>query len=533
MMLIGRGMIPRTPHDDKRQRVPVRSRRGRATPYGWILLATAVITGLGKLLQPAFDLVTIALLYLLPVLISAARWGLWPSLAASLICILAFDFFFVPPVLSITVHDLRYLLSFAIFLLVALVTGTLASRLRYQALAASQRERRMTALYSLSHRLAAQTDLQGVLKTVVDTVTQTIGRDVAILMPSACETAPPLFVYSGVSEFRIDEKERGIIQWVLEHGQEAGPGTSTLGGTARLFVPVAEAERVLAVLALPAPSGRPLSPEQREDLYALTGLTALAITRIQLAEKAEQAKWLTESEKLHSALLNAVSHDLRTPLSSITGAVTGLLSDEACYDEETKRSLLSTIRVGALRMNRFVTNLLDMARLESGILKPNREWWDMEDIVGVALKEVSEMLPEHRLAVRLPEDLPPVHVDFGLMEQVLINLLENAAKYAPPDSRISIKASHDSTGVRVVIEDDGPPIAEAERDRIFDKFHRLRSSQYVTGSGLGLSICKGIVEAHAGRIWVEPGAGGGNAFVIALPSAVKQPGEHNATHEEK
>jgi two-component system, OmpR family, sensor histidine kinase KdpD len=488
-------------------------------PCAWTVVSIAIITAAGKAFQPGLDLVTIALVYLLPVLVSAVRWGLWPSLAASFLGILAFDFFFVPPVLSITVSDVRYLLSFAIFLVVALVTGTLAAKLRDQARAASHRERRMAALYSLSHRIAAETDLQGVLRTIVETVAQSLKGPVAIFMPVAPDDTLELVAHSDEGEFPVSEKERAMITWVFELRRDAQSGSASGSSFDRLFVPVSDGERTVAVLAVPSTAGRALSREQREDLDALTGLIALAITRMQLSREAEQARWLAESEKLHSALLNAVSHDLRTPLSSITGAVTGLLADEERYDQEAKRNLLLTIKAGALRMNRFITNLLDTARLESGILKPNRAWCDVNDIIGVTLNEIGEWLPEDRVVVSVPDDLPPVLVDLGLVEQVLMNLLENSIKYSPADAAISIRASRVEDFVRVAVEDAGAPIPEADREHVFDKFYRLRSSKHVSGSGLGLSICKGIIEAQGGSIWVEPSESGGNRFVFTLPLA--------------
>ncbi len=328
------------------------------------------------------------------------------------------------------------------------------------------------------------------------------------------------------------KKERAIARWVFEQRREAGRGTGRLSATEYHFIPMFNGDACIAVLALRLASPEPLIRERRKDLDALMNLTALAINRVQLACEAEQAKWLAESEKLHRALLNAVSHDLRTPLSSITGAVTGLLAEGDRYDDADRAELLVAIKDGALRMNRFVTNLLDMARLESGILKPNKEWCDMLDIVGVALKEVGEMLPERALSVRAPDALPLVLADFGLIEHLLINLLENGVKYAPPGSTISITLSQTENELRVAVADLGPPIPESDRERIFDKFFRLRSSKHLTGSGLGLSICKGIVEAHEGRIWVEPSPEGGNAFTVALPLIKGQPESIPAKDEE-
>ncbi len=482
--------------------------------YGWILVAIAVVTAIGKAMEPAFDLIDIVLLYLLPVLVSAVRLGLWPSLAASVVGILAFDFFFVPPVLSFAVRDMRHVVSFAVFLLVALVTGTLAARLRSQVRTSRERERRTAALYALSDKMGAAMDIQTVLQTVVSSVSQSIVGDVVVFLPGDRGNHLGLLAWSGPECFALTEKERDLAQWTFDLREKAD---SPIDGGRHFFVPVCNNEACLAVLVLEL--HRSLTGEEEKDLEALTNLTALAITRVHLAGEAEQVKWLAESEKLHRALLNAVSHDLRTPLASITGAVTDLLLEDQRYDEQTRDALLNTIKEGALRMNRFVTNLLDMARLESGILKLNREWHDMVDIIGVALRETREILPAERVRVVIPDDLPLVHVDFGLIEQVMINLLENSAKYSPPESMVTISFSTGDEYLRVEVADHGPPVPMDDREAIFDKFYRLKSSRHVTGTGLGLSICRGIVEAHGGTIWVEPGQIAGNRFVVALPAS--------------
>jgi two-component system, OmpR family, sensor histidine kinase KdpD len=524
-------------------------------PYIVGAAAVILITMLGKALQPHFDLVNIALSYLLPVLITAVRWGLWPSLATSVLSMLFFDFFFVPPFLTLTVADFRHLLNLIIFLVVALVTGTLAGRLRSNADLAREGERRTSALYALSHRIAAETDLTRVLQTVVDTVAEHLrAAEAVILMPGqpynalmvaarspriAAEANPVSHLGDEqtaswpVDALMLDHKEKSIAQWVFEHRQQAGQGTTVLARSGELFIPIHEAETSLAVMGLQLGSERTLSERERRDVEAFASLTALAITRMHLAFEAEQAKWLAESEKLHRSLLNAVSHDLRTPLSSITGAVTGLLTEGDRYDPKTRDTLLETIRDGAQRMNRFIANLLDMARLESGILKPNREWVDMADLVGVSLKEIRDMLPEHRLRVEVPPSLPLVQADFALVEQVLINLLENAVKYSPPETAISIRISEEERYLKVAVGDQGPPIPKEDYDRIFDKFFRLKGSKHVAGTGLGLSICKGIIEAHGGKVWVEASeAEQGNTFAFQLRLPEDQPHSVPATSED-
>jgi two-component system, OmpR family, sensor histidine kinase KdpD len=497
------------------------------------------ITAVGKVLQPAFDLVNISLLYLLPVLLSAVRWGLWPSLFASFLGILAFDYFFVPPFMSLSVSDIRYLLNFAVFLLVAFVTGTLAARFRRQTDAAEERERRTGALYSLSSRIAVETDMERVLTIVADAVAKSTGARAAILMPGIPFNRLSVVAHSGGEEFLLDGKQIAVAQWAFEHGHQAGRGTDVLDASEGVFIPVTEGPTSLAVLAVDfspdiISDGRDpvLSPEQRKNLEAFASLAALAITRVRLADEVGRAKLLLESEKLHRALLDAVSHDLRTPLSSITGAVTGLLAEGDKYDAETKDTLLRAINEGAQRMNRFISNLLDMARIESGMLKPNREWCDIVDIVGVAAKEVRGTLPEARLSVSASSELPLVRVDFGLLEQVLINLLENAAKYSPKDSIVFLDVETHENELTVSVLDSGPPIPDEDRTRIFDKFYRLRSSKQVTGTGLGLSISKAMIEAHGGRLWVEPGSKGGNSFVFTVPIGGDQPPSAPADSEE-
>jgi two-component system sensor histidine kinase KdpD len=268
-----------------------------------------------------------------------------------------------------------------------------------------------------------------------------------------------------------------------------------------------------------------ISPEQRQLIEAFANLAAMAIIRMRLAKEAEQVKWLAESEKLHRALLNSVSHDMRTPLAAITGAVTSLISEKGAYNEANKDILLHTIKEEAQRMNRFISNLLDMVRLESGILKPKTEWCDIQDIIGVVLRETKEMLQQHAVMVHIPPELPLVKADFILIGQVIVNLLENAVKYSPLDSKISISAHYTDHRVLVTVADSGPAIPLIERDLVFDKFYRLHSSRYTSGTGLGLSICKGIIEAHGGLIWVESSPEYGNRFVFSLPVSEQPSGQ--------
>lgn len=520
-------IIPGKTRPREGHRAPRWHHRPRASswPYTGVLVAVMLVTVLNKTLQSAFDLTNIALLYLLPVLFSAARWGRGPSILASVLGVLAFDFFFVPPVLSFSVSDLRHLLSFGVFLVVAVITSTMATRLKAQAENARRRETRTAALYALSRKMAVETDIEGILKTVVKMVAETIDGETVIFMPDATGKLAVRATAPSPPEQWLDSNEYAVAGWVFTHGQLAGRGTDTLAGADGLYLPLKAEENNLGVLGvkLTHPE-RHLAPEQRWLLEAFASLAALAILRLQLAAEAQQARCLAASEKLRTALFNSISHDLRTPLASITAAVTGLLEGDEVYHPEARQALLQTIKEGARRLNRLVGNLLDMARLESGMLQLKQEWCDLEDIIGVALGQLRETLQDRPLEVNIPPELPLVKVDFTLIEQVLVNLLENAVKYSPPGSKIDIEVRREGKELLVAIADRGAGIPEGDWERIFDKFYRLQSPRHVSGTGLGLSICRGIIEAHGGKIRAEARPGGGSVFTFSLLLAEQPPG---------
>ncbi|HEX3033349.1 MAG TPA: ATP-binding protein, partial [Bacillota bacterium] len=271
--------------------------------------------------------------------------------------------------------------------------------------------------------------------------------------------------------------------------------------------------------------GKNLDEEQLRLLEAFAGLAALAINRIQLAEQARVAQTYAESERLRTALFNSLSHDLRTPLSSILGAVTGLLEGEKVYSPSVRRDLLLTIYQGAVRMNRFVRNLLDMARLESGMITLKKEWCDIQDIIGVALGETGEAINSRPQRITVQPDLPLVKADFVLIKQVLINLLDNALKYSEPGSEIGVEVGQRGKQIEVMVADQGQIIPEEDLGLIFDKFYRLKSPLQVSGTGLGLAICRGLIEAHGGKIWAENNSSGGVTFTFTLPLDGKMPAQ--------
>ena len=380
--------------------------------------------------------VNILMLFLLPVLISASRWGRLPAVITAAMGVIIFDFYFVPPIFTFRVADNRYLLSFTIFMLVALMTGTLSDRLKKQVKYSRQRASRVSALYALSRDIAAVDKLDAVLESIATNVAGTLDGQVVLLLPDE-NARLVLKKDSGANNF-INDSELAVASWVFDRGQKAGKGTETLGGAAALYIPLCTEQGVQGVLGICFnETEAEFDPERVRLLEAFVGLAAMAINRITLAEQARQALTMVESERLRTALFDSLSHDLRTPLSSIVGAVTGLLEDQtAVYSPEAQQDLLQIILNGAERMNRFISNLLDMARLESGMLKLKTDWCDLQDIIGVAVTRLGGLLTNRPLDIKVQPALPMVQADCILIEQVLINLLDNALKYSKQGSRI-------------------------------------------------------------------------------------------------
>lgn len=478
------------------------------------------------------DLVNIALLYLFPVLFSAVRWGRGPSFFAAGMGVLAFDFFFVPPVFSLTVADLRYLISFIVFLSVAALTANLASKLRSQIHQAQQREASTAALYALSHKITAISDLDILLNQIVQHVSDTIGAKAAIILPNHLGEQQLEAYSKDGGDWARDESHLSIAAWVNKHNAIAGRGTLTLGESSDLHVPLATDQQVHGVLAVHV-GDRNLSdmPELIRIIEALSDLVAVAISRVKLANEAKVAQLTAESEKLRTALLDSLSHELRTPLATIIGSVTGLLEGEDVFGPEDRRELLLTTREGATRMNRLVGNLLGMVRIESGMLRLNKQWCGVEDIVGVALTQLNDALLHRKVNIRLAPDLPSVPLDEVLIEQVLINVISNAIKYSPDGSEIVIEADHNQDMLDLTIRDEGAGIASADMERVFEKFYRGNLTKHIPGTGLGLAICKSIVEAHGGHIAAMMNGNRGTAIRISLPlQFAEKDGDENDNH---
>ena len=502
-----------------RETEPMKTPRIRPQPldgreYALALGTVGVCTGLAWLMFRHVGLSNLVMVYLLGVVVVATRAGRVPTALASVLSVAVFDFFFVPPYLSFAVADTEHLITFTVMLIVALVISGLTVRIRAQADRARDRERRIAALYALSRDLATTRDVEGLLDTASQHIADVFPGHLAVLLPGEDGRVTPRRMHP--TEFSMDDSELAVAHWVYQHRQLAGLGTATLPGARALYLPLVGSRGAVGVLGMsPADAHALESPEQLHQLETFANQMALAIERAQVSEDARRAEVRAEAERLRNSLLSSVSHDLRTPLASITGAASSLLESGDQLGDATRKELLSSIHQEAERLDRLVNNLLEMTRLEAGVVI-RKEWQPLESVLGAALKRLEERLRDREVHIDLPGDLPLVPFDAVLVEQVLINVLENAAKYTPAGSAIDISAATVGGAVRVDIADHGPGFATGEEERVFDKFYRSPGAKG-RGVGLGLAISRAIIEAHGGKIWAEPRAAGGAVFHFALP----------------
>ncbi|RUS45883.1 DUF4118 domain-containing protein [Cohnella sp. AR92] len=494
--------------------------RAQWRSYIGITLLIVLMTAIVRPLDFAFDLVNVALIYLLPVLLSASLWGFRPAFYAAVLSVLALDFFYIPPKLSFTVADLRYLISFVVYLAVAALTASLASRLKQQLLYSRQKEAHTAALYEVSRQISATTDIRALIDSVSLQVSQAIGSEAAFYLPDERNKLKVMLPSFASSDWGRNEEEQAIAKLVYEHGEAAGFGTELLRDHSGHFSPLqadGSMHGVLAVRLKDRSSGFTL--EQQRLLEALGGLAASTIARMKLMEEARIAHLTAESERLRTAILDSVSHELRTPLAAIIGSATSLIEGHELFSSDDRMELLKTIRDGSLRMNRLVQNLLGMVQLESGMLKLRQNWCDVEDLIGVALAQVKDFQQNRRIRVRPMIGIPLIRGDEVLLEQMLVNIVSNAIKYSPDFSEIAIVARVAEDRLVLSVSDQGSGLANDEYDLIFEKFYRARSARNVTGTGLGLAICKGIVELHGGAISASPNVPNGTMITIKLPLA--------------
>jgi len=491
---------------------------GDTAPIAW--LGYAVATGacfavalLATPLRSVLELTNIVMLFLLAVVGVALRYGRGPAMLAAFLGVALFDFFFVPPRLSFNVSDVQYLITFTVMLVVALVVGQLMASLRAQARAATERERRVRGLYQMSRELSAVLQVEQVAEVAARFLRAEFAAQSALLV---LDDDNRLVLQPGATA----PVDYAVAQWCFDRGEPAGRGTNTLPASASLMLPLKGPMRLRGVLVLQPAQASTLTPEQRQLLDTCASLLAISIERIHYIQVAQSTTVQMESERLRNSLLSAISHDLRTPLAALVGLADTLqLAQPPLLPAQAE--VATAMHESAQRMNALVANLLDMARLESGGVPLRREWQPLEEVLGSALAACQPVLVRHPVELQLPDDLPLLHLDGTLIERVLANLLENAAKYTPPATPIRIAATALEQELRITVDDDGPGLPPGREEAVFEKFERGSKEQAAPGVGLGLAICRAIVQAHGGRIWgenrLQEGRVAGARFVIVLP----------------
>ncbi len=489
--------------------------------YAGTLPVLAVCTFVSWLLSSRLDLSNIAMLYLLAVVVCAVALGRGPAMLAALLGVAVFDFVFVPPRYTLQVSDTQYLVTFAVMMIVAAVVGTLTARLQEQAEQQRLRARRSEALHDLSRELAGRRSMHDLLDSAVRRVAEVFECRVAALLPGPEDRVE---VAAGDRELLEGHAhERGVAQWVFDHAQPAGLGTDTLPGSQALHLPLVASGRVLGVLAVrPGDPRRFRGPERQQLLATFANQTAIAIERGRFAEEAERARVDIAAERARNALLSAVSHDLRTPLAVIAGAGSSL-RDGATMDAAIRRELAETIVDEAGRLNRLVGDLLDMTRLESGALRVRKEWHSLEEVVGAVLVRTERHAAGRSVTFHAPGDLPLVPLDDVLYAQAVTNVLENALHYTPAGTPVELTASLESGVLALEIRDHGAGLPAGSEQQAFEKFWRGDARRERAGAGLGLTIARGIIEAHGGQLTVRNHAGGGAAFRLEVPAAGEPP----------
>ena len=492
----------------------VRTLRWRGYLSG--VLIAAGCTALAAVMSIWFAPTNIAMVYLLGVVLAATQLGRHAAVAVSVVGTLAFDFFFIPPLYSFAISDTQYLITAIVLLTVGLVISSLASSLRLQAHAATLRERRTAALYGMARELATASSLDEIATSSLSHLARIFDASGLILIKRADGTMQSL--RTGGAATLLESTDTAIADWVFRQQTVAGVGTDTLPSANATYLPLNGTLGKVGVLVVQRNNPRPpLFSEQQHLLEAFANQIAVAVERDELRRAAHNSAYAAQEERLRSSLLSSISHDLRTPLAVIGGSASSLLQGNSQLSEGAPRQVVQTIHDEAQRMTRIVNNILDMTRLEAGLVQLDLQSYHLEEIVGAVLERLKDQFGQRAVSIDIPTDLPMLHVDGVLFEKVLINLLENAAKYTPPHAHIGVVASLRGREIDIQVMDDGPGIAKGSEQQVFAKFYRGHAEGSVTGTGLGLAICSAIVEAHAGRIWVENRPEGGAMFSLVLP----------------
>ena len=509
--------LPSEPLAKSAVQTAVRAEPFNPRPYLMALLIFAVGLGVAALIKPHFGIENVDLVFLTAVVVVAVRYGLWPSLLTSLIASLAYNFFFLPPIYTFTITDPTNVIAFFFFMLIAILVSNVAGRVRAQADTAIVRIRTTEQLYAFSRKLAGTATLDDVLWATAYQTALMLKVHVVLLLPDdgllAVKTGYP-------PEDELDKADLAAANWAWSNDRPAGRGSDTLPGAKRLFLPMRTGRGLIGVIGIDDDrSGPLLTPDQRRLLDALVDQGALAIERVLLVEDMDRVKRTVESERLRSALLTSISHDLKTPLASVLGSASTMRDLGSSLSDAEKRDLLATVIDESERLNRFIANLLDMTKLESGAVVPNAALHDVGEIVGSALRRAGKILARHKVSLQLDADLPMLKLDAVLFEQVIFNLLDNAAKYSPPDTTVAIRSFRDREAVSLQVADEGEGIPPDELESVFDKFYRAQKGDHVRpGTGLGLAISRGFIEAMAGRITAANRADRSGAVItIRLP----------------
>jgi two-component system sensor histidine kinase KdpD len=479
----------------------------------------AVLASLGMALAATptiawLDLANIAMLFLLVVLLVAVRLGRGPSVTATCVSVACFDFFFVPPRFTLAISDFQYLVTFGVMLAVGLITGQLTAGLRFQARVAARRESRTRALYEFARALSGVLQTEQIQEATRDAIGPTFGARTVLLLPDDAGRLHPAEDDGAGSIAALDA---GIAQWAFDHGASAGLGTDTLPGSPVFYMPLVAPMRTRGVLAIEPETPRwLLAPEQRQQLDTFAALAAIALERVHYIEVAQDALVKIESERLRNSLLAALSHDLRTPLTSLMAQAESL-AHSAPPLAPGQRAMADALRDEMVRMSMLVTNLLDMARIESGEVKLRLQWQPAEEVIGSALQASRAALAGRTVETRVPANLPLVQYDAVLIERVLCNLLENAGKYTPPGATVTVSAERRGVWLEMAVMDNGPGLPPGQEEAVFEKFMRGERESAKPGVGLGLAICRAIVGAHGGTIRAVNQPGGGASFAFTLP----------------
>ena len=480
--------------------------------YTWVAGIVAGVTGLNAGLDRFVGFYALALTYLLAVVLLALFVGRGPVFFAATLSALLWNFFFLPPRFTLFITNFQDGMMFTMYFVVALVLGQLTARIRRQQTAERQREQRATALYLLTRELAESPDLAQLLAVVIRQVGKSFRADVALSLPDEAEANPVTAYFA--SSWSLSDKEQTVAAWAFQHRQAAGRGTDNLPASEGLHLPLVAGTRATGVLSLRFHDALPLSPAQRDLLDAFIRQIALVFDRERLRDAETQAKLLAESERIGTMLLNSVSHELRTPLAAIVSVAGGLRSAGGL--NAAQESLTVELDEATRRLNRLVRNLLDLSRLEAGHLRINPDWHDLRDLLRSALQNLGGVLSRHEIKMDVPNDLPPVKLDAVLTEQILVNLLSNAAIHTPAGTRIEFSARAAADQLVLRVADNGSGLPPGDPARLFDRFQRGPDAT-AGGTGIGLSLVKGFAEAQGGKVSAENRAGGGAVFTVNLP----------------